>query len=91
MIYTLANTVEINRCVYSIIDANGLEWFDTQEVDTETGRIVKLVRDKDNRYVPDTRVSRPTTAREEVFTAAPIMVTFRKPGQAPNPRYPKPR
>ena len=87
MIYTLANTIEINRCVYSIIDANGLEWFDTQEVDTETGRIVKLVRDKDNRYV----IENGETVREEVFTAAPIRVVFRQPGQGQNPRYPKPR
>ena len=87
MIYTVANTAEAGRCVYSIIDANGLEWFDTLEVDTETGRILKLARDNDNRYV----VADGEIAREEVFTAAPIRVIFRDPGQEPNPRHPKPR
>jgi hypothetical protein len=72
MLYTVANTVDIGKPVDRVIDANGLEWNQTLEVDTDTGRI-KYRKAEDDGYGNE--------VIEEVMTAAPITVTFR--GEAP--------
>lgn len=40
MIYNNKNTIDIGKPVKRVVDANGLDWQDCIEVDTETGRIV---------------------------------------------------
>jgi hypothetical protein len=74
MIYDLDNTIFAGRPVKRVIDANGLEWTRTMEIDTETGRIVRQKTDEECRAIIDWEKGE--VVLEEVYTAAPIRVEF---------------
>lgn len=65
-----------------VLDANGLEWFQVKEFDTETGLIVRDVTDADNNVLMDPETGGFVT--EEVYAAAPL--TFLKAGSIPADR-----
>lgn len=69
MIYNAKNTAGIGRPV-EVFDANGLKWDRLIECDTETGRIVRHVRDESGNFV----LNGSEIAREEQFVAAPLSV-----------------
>lgn len=73
MIYTLDNTIRAGRPVQRIVDANGIEWKKCIEVDTETGRIVRLKTDANGMIVAENG----EIAREEIYAAAPLAVVFK--------------
>lgn len=83
MFYNLANTAEAERPVSAIIDANGLEWWDALELDTETGRLIKHKRDAKGRLMED--FDRGCLVQEEIKIAAPVLVLFDgQPRKPPN-------
>lgn len=57
---------------FRIFDVNGLQWTHVVECDTVTGRIVRYKLNEHGRFYVDRE--RNQIAREEVYTAAPLLV-----------------
>lgn len=79
MFYNAANTIDIGRPVKYAVDANGLRWYDLYEVDTDTGRLVVGKRDEYGNPLVDHEKGE--FAREEIYTAAPVVLVFAEPGE----------
>jgi len=76
MIYNMTNTADVGKFVVRVVDANGLEYKYTMEIDTETGRIVKQKRDNLDRPVIDEYEG--CVVLETVQAAPPVSVTFQE-------------
>lgn len=76
MIYNVANTIDGEYGpTERVVDANGLEYTHTLEVDTETGRIEQYKTDDNGKVVISENGEEPV--RETVFAAPPLVVIFR--------------
>ena len=69
MIYNVQNTSGIGKPC-RIFDANGLEWDDIEECDTETGRMIQFKRDAEGRLVDHEG----ELIRETVYGAPPLQL-----------------
>lgn len=68
-VYNVQNTLEVGKPC-RIFDANGLEWHDVVECDTETGRILRFKRDAEGRWVDQEG----ELVRETVHGAPPLQL-----------------
>jgi hypothetical protein len=79
MLFTIANTIDSDRPVKRIVDANGLEYRWALEIDTETGRIEKIAEDSQGRRI----IKNGEFQHETVFATPPILVLFDGPSDVP--------
>lgn len=79
----MRNTLQAGRRVTSVVDAAGVRYDYTIEIDTETGRIVQLERDEHGNFILDDDLN---AKRQVVRATPPVIVTLE---DSDSPRLPE--